>query len=103
MIMIMTWVNLFCSCLIAATALWQVTDAAQPRIERFFTTFLACGAIVNVVGVSEALAGTGTGLFFHAFVWPSEVALNLGVAAMLVRWCYAARKGHRATSRCPEE
>jgi len=103
MILIMTWFNLVCSCLIAASALWQVTDAAQPRFERLVMTFLACGAVVNVVGVSEALAGTGTGLFSHAFVWPSEVALNLGVAALLVRWCYATRRGRGVTERCPEE
>ncbi|PTR35083.1 hypothetical protein C8J98_101345 [Luteibacter sp. OK325] len=103
MIVMMTWFNLVCSSLIAATALWQVTDATQPRLERLCMTLLACGAVVNVVGVSEAVAGTSTGLLSHAFVWPSEAALNLGAAAMLMRWSYAARKNPGTTGRRPQE
>ncbi|WP_213949790.1 hypothetical protein [Luteibacter sp. dw_328] len=103
MIMIMTWFNLVCSSLIAAAALWQVTDATQPRLERLCMTLLACGAVVNVVGVSEAVAGTGTGLLSQAFAWPSEAALNLGAAAMLIRWSYAACKCRGTTGRRPQE
>lgn len=82
---------------VTITAGWLLTDRMLSRLARIACAFVAAGACVNSIGICGLLANVDG---FRGDVWPSELLVDIGVAALLVRW---ARRLHRAAEEpvCP--
>lgn len=80
------------------TAGWLLTDRLLSRIARVACALVAAGACVNAIGIYGML--TSVDGFFYGDVWPSEVLVDIGLAALMVRW---AMRLHLAASEpaCP--
>jgi hypothetical protein len=85
MIVVLGVLNLAFCVLIAICGLWLLVDASLPRSRRALIGVVTCGAVVNVVALSEALGSIG--FLAHAFVWPSEAVVNFGTALLMLREC----------------
>ncbi|SFW74312.1 MULTISPECIES: hypothetical protein [Luteibacter] len=96
MIVGLLFVNLIACCVMAASAVWLVTDRARGRWPRICLALILCGAMVNVVALWSAFTSFHPS---HPVTWPPEAMLNLGSAVLLLRW---AVKSFRQRPAAPD-
>jgi hypothetical protein len=65
---------------------WLLTDRGLSRFPRVGCALLVAGSCVNVIGIYGMLASVDG--FFYGDVWPSEVLVDVGVAALMLRWAW---------------
>lgn len=83
-------INLCCSLTMTACGLWLVTERSMPQLVRIFCTLIASGGSVNVFGMGAALLNIGD--FVYGNIWPGEVIVNIGAAALMLRWTLQVRR-----------
>lgn len=88
--MMLVIINLCCSVAMTVCGLWIVTGASQPRLERVYCALIASGSSVNVLGLVAALQDATD--FLYVDIWPGEVIVNLGAAALMIRWAWYTRR-----------
>ncbi|MEN4903980.1 hypothetical protein [Luteimonas sp. TWI1416] len=74
--------------LLAAAALWMMTATVYGRGIKLCCALVAAGAIVDVVGLVEAML-TASG---YAAIWPGELVLNAGMALLMIEWTRIDRR-----------
>ncbi|QWT19091.1 hypothetical protein KPL74_15220 [Bacillus sp. NP157] len=79
-------IDLVATSVATAMAGWLLTDRLLSRPARLCCAAIGAGACVNSIGIYGMLANVDG--FFYGDVWPSEVLVDVGVAALLVRWAY---------------
>ena len=89
--MILMTINLACSLIMAVCGLWVLTERDMPRTVRICCALIASGGSVNALGMLAALFGVGK--FVYGDIWPGEVIVNIGAAALMTRWIWQTRKG----------
>jgi hypothetical protein len=82
----------------ALMAGWLLTDRALSRVGRVCCGLIAVGECVNTIGLYGMVASLDG--FFYGDVWPSEVLVDIGVAALLARWALRLHNAPRS-SACP--
>lgn len=83
-------INLCCSLAMTACGLWLLTERSMPRLVRVFCTLITSGGSVNVFGLVAALLDVGD--FVYGNIWPGEVIVNIGTAALMLRWTVLVRR-----------
>jgi hypothetical protein len=63
---------------------WLLTERRLSRVARVACAIVAAGSCVNAIGIYGMLANVDG--FFYGDVWPSEVLVDIGLAALMVRW-----------------
>lgn len=89
-------VNLFCSVLMSICGFWLLTERSMSRAVRINCALVACGGSVNSMGMIAALGHYGG--FVYGDIWPGEVIVNVGAAALMVRWTWLSRQRRRAVA-----
>lgn len=83
-------INLVCNLAMGLCGMWLLTERSMGRLVRIYCALIACGGAVNAAGMLAAL------LDFHDLnygdIWPGEVIVNIGAAAMMLRWTWRARQ-----------
>ena len=79
-------VDLLACITLMVAAGWLLTDTAMSRSARMACALVAAGACVDAIGMYNMLAE----LDGHAYgdVWPSETLVDVGFAALMVRWAF---------------
>jgi hypothetical protein len=88
--MILMIVNLWCSLVMAICGLWILTERSMPRLVRSCSGLIATGGSVNIIGMLSALAHVGG--YAPETIWPGEVIVNVGAAALMMRWTWRLRQ-----------
>jgi hypothetical protein len=88
--MMLIIINLCCNVAMTVCGLWIVTGASQPRLERIYCALIASGSSVNALGLAAALCSATN--FLYVDIWPGEVIVNLGAAALMIRWAWYTRR-----------
>jgi hypothetical protein len=88
--MILMIVNLWCSVMMGICGLWILTERSMPRLVRISSALIATGGSVNVIGMLSALAHLGG--YVPESIWPGEVIVNVGAAALMMRWTWRLRR-----------
>jgi hypothetical protein len=94
--MILMIVNLWCSLVMAICALWILTGQDMSRLVRIGCGLIVTGGSANIIGLLSALAHIGG--YAPATIWPGEVIVNVGVAALMMRWTLRLRRHAMATT-----
>jgi hypothetical protein len=82
--------NLCCSIAMSLCGFWLLTERSLPQLVRLFCTLVATGGSVNVLGMCAALIHLGD--FIYGDIWPGEVIVNIGAAALMLRWTVLVRR-----------
>ena len=82
-------VNLCCSIGMAACGLWLTSSNSMPRLVRIYCALIACGGSVNSIGMLCALLNVHG--FTYGDIWPGEAIVNVGAAALMIRWTWLSR------------
>lgn len=88
--MILMIVNLWCSLVMAICGLWILTDPSMSRLVRICSGLIATGGGSNLIGMISALAHAGG--YAPETIWPGEVIVNVGSAALMMRWTWRLRQ-----------
>ena len=91
-------VDLLACCTVMIVSGWLVTDRLLSRTARVACALVAGGGCVNTIGIYGMLGNVDG--FFYGDVWPSEVVVDIGVAALLVRWAVKLHAAQREPA-CP--
>ena len=91
--MILMTTNLACSLIMAVCGLWVLTGRHMPRTVRVCCALIASGGSVNALGMLAALFSVGK--FVYGDIWPGEVIVNIGTAALMTHWIWQTRKRQR--------
>jgi hypothetical protein len=89
-------INLCCSLIMAVCGFWLLTERSMPQSVRLFSTLIATGGSVNVLGMSAALFHLSG--FVYGEIWPGEVIVNIGAAALMLRWTLLVRRRQHPAS-----
>lgn len=91
--MILMMTNLACSLIMAACGLWILTGRQMSREVRLCCALIASGGSVNAMGMLAASFHVGE--FVYGDIWPGEVIVNIGAAALMTRWIWQTRQSKK--------
>ncbi|UPG85326.1 hypothetical protein L2Y94_18785 [Luteibacter aegosomatis] len=89
-------INLVCNFSMCLCGMWLLTEPSMSRVVRIYCALIACGGAVNTAGMLAAL--TDFRGFSYGDVWPGEAIVNVGAAAMMLRWTWRARRRRKGLS-----
>lgn len=92
--MILMMTNLVCSLVMTICGLWVLTGRQKSREIRLCCALIASGGSVNAMGMLAASFHVGQ--FVYGDIWPGEVIVNVGAAALMTRWIWQMRQSKKS-------
>lgn len=91
------YADLSCSLVLVVSGSWLLTDRHLCRLIRACHAFIACGALVNVLGIVADQLGYQDVSYGH--VWPGEVIANVGTSVLLASWVWRSLRRKREEAK----